>query len=345
MHQKKTHFLLSWFIVLIFSSQLWAAPDRTDFVQFQPMQMALQKKDVVIIRGHSGSVEVLPHERMDVRVVAERRGRARWTEDDWKLTIDRQGDTVFVQILGPGSKDQWQRILRDLKAPDFTLKVYVPANEVKVFWQKGNVSVAELGSVVQVNLSAGDLRLNRLRGPTRVYQHEGRATIHDMEASLDFEGFNVELEVKNLKGRAQIENFSGKTRLYDLTGDLAFKTFSGDTEIDSSQGRLNFENGRKPFHIKGFKGEIRGRSAQGAVYALLQGDSKINVRTEEAPVVIRAPGSGAHVNIGSREGALITPQFLQLKRYPDMNLRLGRLRGSDPGSIYVRTTSGNIQIQ
>jgi hypothetical protein len=115
--------------------------------------------------------------------------------------------------------------------------------------------------------------------------------------------------------------------------------------LTAVKGNLDFKNGNAPLRIDRFEGELRGQSGQGPVIAEIEGEADVRVRSQEGAVNLKLPESGAWVNLGTNEGQMQVPSFLKVTRLPSEQLRTGRLHGSNGGSVFVRTTSGEIRIR
>ena len=71
----------------------------------------------------------------------------------------------------------------------------------------------------------------------------------------------------------------------------------------------------------------------------------MRIQSKEGNVNLTLPNSGASVNVATAEGQLVLPAFLAVTRSPNLKSSKGKLRGEVAGSVFVRTTEGNIRIK
>jgi hypothetical protein len=153
------------------------------------------------------------------------------------------------------------------------------------------------------------------------------------------------VKIAQAKGRIQVRNFSGSTVLTESAGAIVASSFDGSIQMDGSQGRLEFKIEKGSLKTTKHAGDIRGTTNQGAVTLNTVGRSSVHIESQDGAVSLQAVDSGASVNIATKEGALALPDFLQVVRQPQQRVARGRLRGAQPGQIYVRTETGSVRLR
>lgn len=310
-----------------------------------PLSMAAHSGDRVSIRGFKGVIEVMPNEQLEEVRVEVLSALLPGSSIPWDVTLRRVGNEIQAHVDGPQSKKQWDEALVGQELPEYHLRVRMPHIPVDINWDEGEVTVTSLNSAIRLVRQKGSTRILAGEGSLRASQQEGTLMVTGRKGSVDLDLYQAKTDISNVEGRMNIENFSGETELKDSEGELVFTSFRGDSRIANVKGRLQFDNGNSPLHIERFDGEVRGNSKQGAVHVNVVGRANVRVQSETGPVHLRLAGSGAWVNVGSREGDLHVPNNLKLTRLPSQQIRTGRLPGSGGGSVFVRTGSGDVRIR
>ncbi|MEZ4872584.1 MAG: DUF4097 family beta strand repeat-containing protein [Bdellovibrionales bacterium] len=173
----------------------------------------------------------------------------------------------------------------------------------------------------------------------------GELRLNDHEGSVDVNNYKTKITVNQLKGPLKLSNFDGTVSLQNIEGGLQLSSHKGQMSVSRSKGRLQFESGDNNTVIEDFDGSIKGKSGQGAIVVRSEGKINVNLRSNQGRIDIQAKGSGATVNVGSKDGPLYLPNYFKLTRYANMKVMSGRLRGGSGGQIYVRTESGSVKLR
>ena len=313
-----------------------------------PVQMQVQKGDQVMIRGFQGSVEYQVSEASNVirvEVVEDASKTSEKYKDEWQFSFKREGSEIQVRIEGPASKQVWAEVLAEQNQPEFFIKVTGPSLPVHINWNEGKIEIHNLLNSLNVTSIKSDVIVSKGQGDLSVTNQEGSVIVRDRKGQVKVDSYLAKVRIENVEGKIDLQNFTGESRVENVTGDVHFNTFKGASHLTSVKGRIEFKNGIAPLRIEKFEGELRGRSGQGAVYADVRGVADVRVESAEGAVNLKMNSSGAWVNLGTAEGTLAVPGFLKLTRLSSQQIRSGRLRGSSGGSVFVRTTSGDIRLR
>jgi DUF4097 and DUF4098 domain-containing protein YvlB len=311
-----------------------------------PVRMLVQPDDRIQIRGYRGSVIYTVDETANDVSVQVTHEIATSHADDWQFSFKREGNTVLVLVDGPTSKSTWSEVLATNSIPNFHLRLSGPSRPMDINWYEGDLTVNQLRS--DLNVTAIKAKITTVgggQGELNISSQEGSITVRERKGSARIDTYLAKVDIDNVDGQLDVHNFTGDTDIQNVQGDVALSTYKGPTKIAGGKGKLEFKNGNSPLRIEKFQGELRGRSAQGSIYAEVQGEADVRVESAEGLVDLRLPASGAWVNVGTNEGNLAVPGFLKATRLPSQQIRSGRLRGSQGGSVFIRTTSGDIRIR
>lgn len=321
-------------------------------LNYKPLIMEVLPNDSLVIQGFEGGVKVIagPSKSKEIQIRLKQENpeklsaEAKSVLDEWHLSVQRKGDLIEVAIRSPQSKSIWSKLLLG-GIPQFYLEISAPAMPLEIAWRKGPVWIENWDTRMSVHLLSGGLSVVGGKGDARLSNGEGHIKVNDREGNLFIDSFKANLNATNCKGKMEISNFSGMTQMAKLNGHLFMNTSMGKVKLSGLVGRLDFENLDADLDLDGLQGEIRGQNREGSLSLDLKGEADVRIQSKEGPVSLRLPNSGASVNLGTAEGQLYVPNFLEVKRLPNLKWTRGRLRGEQPGSVYVRTIEGNIRIR
>ena len=295
----------------------------------EPVNIRVQAGDQVRVRGFDGSVvyRAVPNRQALTVRVDETHSRLR--NNGWQLNIHRNGHSIIVAVDGPTSKKLWNAILANTaeSIPTYNLVLEGPSLPLEINWRKGQVQVSNLDADLKVTNLNGDTRVVGDNGDVSVSAQTGTIELAQLKGHVRIDSYDARVEVNNVKGELNLENFIGSSALGSISGQVAVTTYRG------------------PTHLSGIKGALQSRSAQGAVFAEIEGNADVHMESQTGNVHLTLPKSGAWMDLGTSNGQILVPSFLKVTRLPAELLRTGHLHGINGGTVYVRTTSGNISVQ
>jgi hypothetical protein len=184
--------------------------------------------------------------------------------------------------------------------------------------------------------SSGNLAINA---------YEGAVEIDSFKGDVSLKSYGVNALIKKVEGNLSIESFNADNKFYNLKGNLGLEVNQGNVEIEQMEGDLKYNSHAADILTRAIKGDLRLKSKLGNVKLFLEEGGSVRVRSEEAKVNVYMPkNSGAHINIGSSDGDIDFPKYIELKRYPSVKVATGRLRGRLGGSVFVRSDKGDIRL-
>jgi len=315
-----------------------------------PVRMAIEAEDRIHVRGYRGDVTYIVNENakdISVSVTQSRAtgGGAAANQDEWQFSFKRSGQLVQIYVDGPSTKPVWSEALATNTMPKYDLKIVGPSRALDINWYNGQITVAQLNSEVNITTIQSDILVTEGTGDLTVTTQEGSIKVKGRSGAVKVDAYQAKIDIENIQGELAVHNFTGETTIDNIQGKVAMSTYKGATKVAGVKGQMEFKNGLSPLKIERFEGELRGRTGQGAVIADIRGQADVRLESAEGLVDLRLPASGAWVNLGTAEGSLAVPSFLKTTRLPSQQIRTGRLRGANSGSVFVRTTSGDIRIR
>jgi DUF4097 and DUF4098 domain-containing protein YvlB len=329
----------------------WATP-------MAPIRMLVQPQDHILIKGYRGKIEYLTKDNTnDVTITAHEiektapavAGSKPISLDDWQLSVRRENGVILVIVDGPTTKQTWNELLlagqMSAEVPEFDLTITGPSRPMEISWHDGPIHVDGLNADLHVTTIKSALTVLHGQGDATISIQEGSLDLRERKGQIAIESYTAKVDLLKTEGPIRLENFAGDSLVQVAEGPMSLTSFKGSTKLSSIKGSLNFKNGIAPIHIEKFEGELRGQSSQGPVFADIAGEPDVRVQSAEGAVTLHAASNGAWVNVGTSDGAMNVPSYLKLTRLQTQQIRTGKLKGNGGGSIYVRTTSGEIHLK
>lgn len=182
-------------------------------------------------------------------------------------------------------------------------------------------------------------------GSLDINAYEGALEVAGFQGDISLNSYAVNALVKNVEGNLNVESFNAENKFYSLKGKLSLEVNQGKVEVEQMEGDLKYTSHAADILTRAIKGDLRLKTKLGSVKLFLEEGGSVRVRSEEAKVNVYMPkNSGAHINIGSSDGDIDFPKYIELKRYPSVKVATGRLRGRLGGSVFVRSEKGDIRL-
>ena len=309
--------------------------------------LKVQEGDQLFIRGFSGKLRLIgkPQGRaVSLKAIqVNPKGLSLDSWKGWALLFRRAGRRVEIVVKGPSSKLVWDVASR---RPRFEIFVEAPPMLAEIHWQEGTVSVQGWKSDLVASMGRGQVDDSKGKGSHRISLQNGSLKVSSHEGELDLESYKGRVSVVESQSRVRFENFAGVSEFKKVSGHIYFTSYKGETKFVQCEGEIEFNNIQSPVKIEKFKGVVRGQSKQGSVRVSSVGQANIHLITEEGAVYLNLLRSSARVDLGSIEGGIYAPKFLNLTRLPNLKLIRGRLKGGvKGGKVTVRTRSGKIFLK
>lgn len=174
---------------------------------------------------------------------------------------------------------------------------------------------------------------------------EGTITVVNREGRLKWDQQSGALQIKDFKGDIGISNQAGATTVTGGQGALRWVSLKGGLSVQGYDGQIDAQSESSLVRIVDLTGSLTGKSDMGDWSIGLNPKAIARVETAGGNVRAKVPkGSGAKVDLSSEEGRLFAPAPLKAVSEAGFRRILGRLGGSQPGLVQVRTKNGDASV-
>lgn len=223
----------------------------------------------VIIRSRNGGIEVSSWDRQEVEIRAEKKAKARTTDEARRLL-----DAIEIEIDETASgleigADLPRTSGREGVSVSFELKVprdtHVDANT-----SNGGISLRDLDAAVRAETSNGGISLENIRGNATAETNNGGIKAHDISGTLDASttngGIKAEVTADSLRDDMELRTTNGPISLA-LSPNVAA---SIDARAHNGSVSSDFEGGHRSHHeleldLNGGGPRIRLRTTNGRI--------------------------------------------------------------------------------
>ncbi len=331
--------LLSAIVFLSLSFNLSSAWARR--IEYKPMVLPSNGLKKIVINLEVGDIDI--QEIPKGRAIEIQSSQEQNAEDE--LVFSHRVDNDVLELFVSSSQSQTSQNKPTQARSKINLLIKSPSLPLQVVMRSGSFDSQSWKSNLELVVHSGTVKLRGQQGDSKIVIGTGSLNVDDQSGALFVDSFNSKVELAKIQGPAKIQNFSGSTTVVDSDGTMSLESYKAFTKVTKSKGKLIFRLGKSPIKIENFDGEIRGSSKEGPVNIVTSGKASIRLDSVDAPVNIKTENSGANVNLGSKSGAILAPKNLKAESQGSFRLMLGRLKGSEPGSIVVRTETGEIRVQ
>lgn len=315
------------FVYLILFSLFSLGVDLPETKANQRIRVALSKIESLEANIPNLKVETYSNGKGSIEIIGTSLSDLDKDLEDKKLSL----------VMDPHGENKSSSILIRIPSNDLVLKFYsekiglklegTKAKSIHVFTRTLDMELVDTEFAVQVNT---------FNGSYKVISHKGNQEIN---------AFSLETDIAKSEGDLFLENFSKAAKIREHVGHLSLKLNGGELDVENGEGNIQFENQEAKLRIVRQDGKVKGQNVSGLLNLRLGSKSRYSIRSDDGDVNVYVGGdSGAWVNIGSTEGDLYHPSYLEQQRLPSLKLTRGRLRGSTGGSLFVRTKKSNVKV-
>src|SRR5665213_3067525 len=110
---------------------------------------------IVGVKGHL-KMRGIPHARSLSLFVQHSKGRK---YDDWHLSVERRGNTIFLEVFNVAYGKQWKNQVREELWPEFDIEMNGASLPVVVGWREGNLEFSNWTASLEVSFLKGDAKI------------------------------------------------------------------------------------------------------------------------------------------------------------------------------------------
>jgi hypothetical protein len=229
----------------------------------------------ITIRGIRGDISVRSSDEPEIRVNGKKNVRS-WNQTDAQRVAERVG----VEIVANGDGFEVQPTSGDSRV-SVDMDVVVPSKAaVTIRNEKGDISVADLGTSVNINSGSGDIDVRNTNGDVSIDMRRGDAKISTTKGDVKASGTGESVDVVNATGNFTINGeFVGPIRAEKVAKGVRFVSHRTDLTLTQLSG-----------HMEAGSGNLE----------IVDAPGNLNVRTHEEE--IRVENAGGKIKIENRNG-------------------------------------------
>jgi hypothetical protein len=324
------------------------------------------------IRAGRGDVRLRASDQPEIRVSGKKNIRA-WNESEAERTAEHA--TVEIVKNGDGYELRPTGLERG-SSTSIDMEVVVPKTAtVTIHTEKGDISVADMGTPVTINGLNGDLEVRNTTGDVSVDARHGTAKISDTKGNVRISGRGESIEAVNATGGLTVSgNFRGPIRAEKLAKGVRFvsnrtdltvtqlsghmEATSGNLEVVDAPGNLDVRSRHEDVRIENAGGKVRVDDRNGNIEVRFSSPPKqdVDITNASAGITLSLPESSSFEIVADCHSGDIDSEFdsASLKKTStqsgDAHLegKYGSGRGphitlrSSYGTIAIRRLSGYI---
>jgi Domain of unknown function (DUF5668)/Putative adhesin len=196
----------------------------------------------VTVRGGRGDITVRASDEPEIRVAGKVNVNS-WTEEAAKrlgekvsAEIVQNGDGFEVRPTGVGGGRSRVSVDMDITVPKKAL--------LTIHSEKGDVTVSDMGSQVDINNGNGDIEVRGTGGDVSIDMRRGDAKISDTKGDVKISGHGGSVEVVNASGSFTINGeFVGPIRADKVTKGVRFVSHRTDLTLTQLSGHMEAGSG------------------------------------------------------------------------------------------------------
>jgi hypothetical protein len=281
----------------------WVSGDTTT-VDLDVAPKVVPANTRVNVHGMRGDISVRGSDEAEIRVNGKKNVRG-WNERDAQrvanqsgVEIVKNGDGYDVQPSGSGDS----RISVDMD-------VVVPSKSaVTVRNEKGDISVADMGTPVDINGGSGDIDVRNTNGDVNVDMRRGDAKISGTKGDVKISGTGDSVDVVDATGNFTINGeFVGPVRAEKIAKGVRFvsrrtdltltqlsghmEAGSGNLEVVDAPGNLTLRTHEEEISIENAGGKIKVDNRNGNVEVRFSSPPKedIDITNASAGITLGLP--------------------------------------------------------
>ena len=253
----------------------WVSGDTTA-VDLDVAPEAVPANARIAVRGGHGDISVRGSDEAEVRVNGKKNVRS-WNQTD----AQRVAGKVGVEVVKNGDGYEVQPTSRGDSRVSVDMDVVVPLkSSVTIRNEKGDISVADMGTPVSINNGNGDIDVRNTIGDVNVDMRRGDAKISGTRGDVKISGTGDSVDVMDATGNFTINGeFVGPIRAEKVAKGVRFVSHRTDLTLTQLSG-----------HMEAGSGNLE----------IVDAPGNLTVRTHEEEITIE--NAGGRIKVDNRNG-------------------------------------------
>lgn len=230
----------------------------------------------VTIRGIHGDISVRGSDEPEIRVNGKKNVRS-WNAND----AQRVARQVEVEVVQNGDGYEVQPKSGGDSRVSVDMDIVLPSKSaVTIRNEKGDISVADMGTPVTINGGSGDIDVRNTNGDVTIDMRRGDAKISGTKGDVKISGTGDSVDVVDATGNFTINGeFVGPVRAEKVAKGVRFVSHRTDLTLSQLSG-----------HMEAGSGNLE----------IVDAPGNLNVRTHEEEITIE--NAGGKVKVDNRNG-------------------------------------------
>jgi DUF4097 and DUF4098 domain-containing protein YvlB len=253
----------------------WASGDTTAVdLDVNPKPVPANAR--ITIRGFRGDISVRSSDEPEIRVNGKKNVRS-WNQSDAHRVAERVG----VEIVANGDGFDVQPTSGGDSRVSLDMDVVVPSKAaVTIRNEKGDISVADMGTSLTINSGSGDIDVRNTTGDVSIDMRRGDAKISSTKGDVKISGTGESVDVVNATGNFTINGeFVGPIRAEKVAKGVRFVSHRTDLTLTQLSG-----------HMEAGSGNLD----------IVDAPGNLNVRTHEEEITVE--NAGGKIKVENRNG-------------------------------------------
>jgi hypothetical protein len=263
--------------------------------------------------------------------------------EDWLLSVDRRGDTLYLEVINLVHGKAWKKQVKQDEWPEFDIDLEGPSRPTNLSWREGELVFDQWSSSLEIGLLKGQIRVQGGEGPLTIQPMEAGVEISSRVGDLKIQGETGNLKLSEVRGVSQINWLKGRIEAVNCSGSVQIDSREGTVEVRGGQGKLSVNLTQGNAFLDDFRGTVIARGERTHWKVKARAPSDLNVLSQSGAVNVDWWG-GARVFLTTTDGELLKdpPSYLKEREEDGHRAFSGTKRGKTRGEVFVRTRSGAI---
>ncbi len=265
--------------------------------------------------------------------------------EDWQLSVDRRGNTLFLEVYNAASGKQWMNQVRAEFRPEFDIELSGPSLPTVVGWNEGKMEISHWNSDVEASILQGHVKVTGGSGALTLQSVNTGLTVRTHTGAIQIKGESGPIVLVGNHGALNLDWLRGPVSLWDCSGNMQIASQDSQVTVYGGGGELHLQLTKGLAKIDAFKGLVNGQSQQANWEISAAAPAVLNVTSKSGQVGLKWKTGGAKVFLTSRQGPIgFTPKtkFLTATDGDGRKIVEGVRTGQIMGQVFIRTESGAI---
>ncbi len=238
----------------------------------------------LVLESERGSINVDSWDKSQVEVLVIKKARNQEKLKDFKVTFEKQGDTITIQ--GDGAWGSRVNVEYKIKVPQtFNLNLKTGG---------GSIEVGDLSGIIKLDTSGGSIKVGNVkRGSVDVDTSGGSIEVGDVNGDLKAQTSGGSIHTGKVTGESLVDTSGGSIRVEGGGKQLKAETSGGSVRVGPSDGNVDVDTSGGSIRIEPTKGNVKAVTSGGSI--------KIDNSSGE----VFAETSGGSISIGGSVGLTV----------------------------------------